>query len=288
MDMHNHAEEYSPDSIIDARESDNAGEENHTEENTIVENTMEENPGTNAPVQPEETGNGEDFPALKPKIKQEINMMLNHALHSGKKIPEGVMALLHSGHTAQLIKAHGFICDALAPATPETIMYTRKFYDKKKRFVLFSPIPLVRNFTVISIVAVLSLVISSLSSEVNTETLSKGVLNNHGFSLLINLLFLCSAALMGASFFLLSKLTKEVKEASLSADDATYYWTMLIMGILSGMILSEGVSVNTDAVSASVETNRLVFAILGGFSSEVVYKILQNIMQKIQSAISAI
>ncbi|MCB0375983.1 MAG: hypothetical protein KDD04_08715 [Sinomicrobium sp.] len=284
-------------------------EKNVTGENTIAEKTMEEDGEANASLQLISASEDEflkddtpevhdkvdnnvedenDLSALKFKIKQEINMMMSYALRSGRKIPEEATALIYSDNAVQLIKAHGIICDTLAPATPETIMYTGKFYNTKRSFVLFSPIPLVRNFTIISITAILSLVISSLSSEVNTETLSKGILNNHGLSLLMNLLFLCSASLMGAAFFLLSKLTREVKEASLSADDATYYWTMLIMGILSGMILSEGVSVKADAVSTSVETNRLIFAILGGFSSEVVYRILQNIMQKIQSAISAV
>ena len=315
MENYKNFEETHPDLEYGTGESrhnteENAAEEGNAEENTVQEKAImeagredetdaslqlisasEEEYSSRVPDKDDneaDVENENDLFELKIKTKQEINMMMNYALRSGRKIPEEATTLLHSGNTAQLIKAHGILCDTLAPATPETIMYTGKFYNRKKSFVLFSPIPLVRNFTIISITAIISLVVSSLSSEVNTETLSKGILNNHGVSLLMNMLFLCSASLMGASFFLLSKLTKEVKEASLSADDATYYWTMLIMGILSGMILSEGVSVQADAVSASVETNRLVFAILGGFSSEVVYKILQNIMQKIQSAISAV
>ena len=234
------------------------------------------------------TKNPIDFSAVKDKIEEEINIMLLYALHAGKKISVEARNLVYSNTMSDLIKAHGVICDAISPATPETVMYINGFHQKKKRLSLFSPIPLVRNFAIISIAAIMCLVATSLSSEVNNETLSKGVLNNHGLSLLINLVFLCSASLVGASFFLLAKLTRAVKEAFLSPNDTTYYWTMLIMGVLSGMILSEGVSLKTDVLNGSVETNRLIFAILGGFSSEIVYKILQTIMEKVQSAISAL
>ena len=283
--------------------------ENHTTPPSPVENSGEEHtedhkeatsvpPDPVTPVAPPPMStvygsenfleNENDFPELLLKIKREINLMLFYALHSGKKISEEVGILVSGSTVADTIKAHRMICDALAPATPETIAYISTFYQRKKQFNILSPIPLVRNFTLITIIAIISIVASSLSPEVSTENLSKGVLNNHGLSLLINLIFLSSASLMGAAFFLLSKLTRAVKEATLSPDDSTYYWAMLIMGILSGMILSEGVSVQKDLLSGSVETNRLIFAILGGFSSEIVYKILQSIMQKIQSAIAAI
>ena len=230
----------------------------------------------------------DNFPELHSKIKKELNTMLFYALHSGKKISEEAGNLIPSKKIGDLVKAHSIICDALAPATPETVTYINKFYSENKKFIIFSPIPLVRNFTFMAIIAIIGIIASSLSPEVNTQTLSKGVLNNHGLSLLINLVFLSSASLMGAVFFLLSKLTRAVKEATLSPEDTTYYWAMLIMGVLSGMILSEGVSIQTDVLNGSVETNRLIFAILGGFSSEIVYKILQSIMQKIQSMIAAL
>ena len=136
---------------------------------------------------------------------------------------------------------------------------------------------------IIAVLAIISLIVSGLSADVNKETLSQGILNNSGFPLLKNLIFLCSGSVIGAVFFILSKLTKEVKQASLSVNDSTYYWAMLIMGMLSGLIMSEMIVLNEGIDNQSVEMNRLIFALLGGFSSETVFSILQGIMAKIKA-----
>ena len=216
-------------------------------------------------------------------IQTEIEEMLAYALRKGKEVPEEIANLLCSKELSQLLAVHTQLCKVISPATPETIRFVSSHHQKKAKYMFFSPIPLVRYFIIIAIIAIISLIGSGLSAEVNTITLSKGILNNSGMSLLKNLIFLCSAALIGVVFFLLSKLTKEVKEATLSKDDTTYYWAMLIMGMLSGLILSEVIVLNQASLEEqSIEMNRLLFALLGGFSSEVVYGILQGIMNKLE------
>ncbi len=58
---------------------------------------------------------------------------------------------------------------------------------------------------------------------------------------------------------------------------------MLIMGMLSGLIMSEVIVLNQEVDNQSVEMNRLLFALLGGFSSETVFSIMQGIMAKIKA-----
>ena len=226
--------------------------------------------------------------ALSRKTSLEVETMVTYILTKGKEIPEEVCKLLSSEDIIDIIKAHGALSKIIAPSNPETITYVKNYANPPKKVILFSHIPLVRYFIVIAVLAIASLVISGLSEDVNTTTLSKGILNNSGIPLLKNLIFLCSAAGIGTVFFLLSKLTKEVKEATLSKDDTTYYWAMLIMGMLSGLILSEIIVVNHKGLEEqSIEINRLLFALVGGFSSEVVYGILQTVMGKIQGIISS-
>jgi uncharacterized membrane protein len=215
------------------------------------------------------------------RIHDDMVLLIAHASNSGKVIPPQVGDLLKERNFDNYFKAHEIICKAMEPATPETIKYLKRF--KRKKTIFFSNIPLVRNFIIVALLAIASLMISGLSSEVNEETLSKGILNNHGISLLKNLIFLCSASAIGAVFFILSRLTKEVKQASLSVDDSTYYWAMLIMGMLSGLIMSEVIVLNQEIENQSVEMNRLLFALLGGFSSETVFSIMQGIMAKIRA-----
>ncbi len=221
---------------------------------------------------------------LKDKVKGEINSVASFLFHKGKKIPDKTRVLLNSDQLEDLLFVHGELCELIKPATPEAIQYLERFREYKR--YLFSPIPLVRNFIVVALLAIVCLLGSGLSEDVNAEILSKGILNNSGISLLKNLIFLCSGAGIGTVFFLLSKLTKEVKEATLSKSDTTYYWAMLIMGMLSGLIMSEIIVINQENISEDVEMNRLIFALLGGFSSEVVYSIMQGIMNKIRIALS--
>jgi len=228
-----------------------------------------------------------DLNEWRENIKEEVLIMLQYALHTGIKIPDEVGVLLSDTTISNYIKAHGIICDLLAPSTPQTILYISKYYKQGSKYIFFSKIPLIRNFMIVAIISFMSLIISGLSPEVNRTQLSKGILENDGATLLHNLIFLSSASLIGASFFLLSKLIKEVKEATLSAHDYSYYWIMLIMGVISGMILSEGITINKMTIGDSIEVNRLLFAILGGFSSEIVYRVLQSIMLKLQSVIAA-
>lgn len=55
------------------------------------------------------------------------------------------------------------------------------------------------------------------------------------------------------------------------------------MGILSGLILSELIIINESKNFSigSIEINHLSFALLGEFSSELVYKTLSGIIDKI-------
>lgn len=249
--------------------------ENITAENKRVLSTKEEKMRT------------VDVALLSRKTSIEIETMVSYILNKGKEIPVAICELLPSQKVEDLIQIHNELSKIIAPSSPETISYVRKPAESRKKRYIFSHIPLVRHFIVIAICAIISLVVSGLSAEVNTETLSKGILNNAGLPLLKNLIFLCSAAGIGTVFFLLSKLTKEVKDATLSRDDTTYYWAMLIMGMLSGLILSEIIVLSHSGLEEqSIEMNRLLFALIGGFSSEVVYGILQTIMGKIQRLIS--
>lgn len=225
--------------------------------------------------------------ALSLRTGQEIEVMTNYILNKGIEIPETVCQFLVSEDLKDHIKAHGQLSKIVAPSSPETIEYLKQYETKGNKFVPFSNIPLVRNFMIVAILAIAALITSGQSEIVKAENLKKGILNNDGEELLINLAFLCSAAGIGTVFFLLSKLIGEVKDATLSKNDSTYYWAMLIMGVLSGLILSEMVVINQEAINVdSIEINRLLFALLGGFASEVVYGILQSIMGKIRALVS--
>ncbi|MCG8578151.1 MAG: hypothetical protein MI810_24950 [Flavobacteriales bacterium] len=217
-------------------------------------------------------------------IQKDIDVLLRYSFNQGKQLPDEVGQLVATGTFEDAFVAHKMICDILKPATPETIKYQLQFQKKSSFFI--SNIPLVRNFILIAVLSIAGLILSSLSPLVNETSMSVGILNNSGIPLMLNLIFLCSASAIGAVFFILSKLTKEVKNATLSVDDITYYWIMLIMGMLSGLILCEIIVLEPNMGDQSIEMNKLMFALLGGFSSEIVFSILEKIMEKVRDLIT--
>ena len=219
---------------------------------------------------------------LAESTKAEINLLITFLMNSGIEVPKVARDLLFTTKVSELLVIHKELSKLVAPATPKTIRYLMEMQSKNSKGK-YRSIPLIRNFIILAILSILALISTGLSPNVNHENLSKGILANAGFSLFLNLIFLCSASAIGAVFFMLSKLTTEVKQATFDPTETSNYWARLIMGILSGLIMSEIIVLNQEMETASVEMNRLLFALLGGFASEVVYKILEAIIQKIQS-----
>lgn len=213
---------------------------------------------------------------------REVELMVKYLLKKGLSVPEGARERLFTDKVSELMAMHEDLSVQVAPATPQTIRYLLDIHRGSKPGT-FRSIPLVRNFIVLAVISIVALIMSGLSSEVSKENLSKGILLNSGFPLLLNLIFLCSASAIGAVFYMLSKLTAQVKAATFDPSESSNYWARLIMGILSGLIMSEIIVLNQDPDSASVEMNRLLFALLGGFSSEAVYQILEGLIERIRT-----
>lgn len=235
--------------------------------------------------EPYSENNQLDMDIIANDLKEETIMLLDFALYNGKQIPSKISKNLHTKRLSILMGIHKELCALVAPATPKTIDYLSSFSKEGRRKSFLSPIPLMRNLILAAIISIFTLIGCGLSPEVNADKLSQGILVNSGISLLLNLLFLCSAAGIGSIFFLLSRLSKEIKKGSLSKEDVSHYWARLIMGILSGLILSELIVVKDGIENASVEIDRLFYALMGGFASEIMYNILEELMAKVQAVI---
>ncbi len=99
--------------------------------------------------------------------------------------------------------------------------------------------------------------------------------------MIINLVFLVAAAVLGATFSALFKLNRYISNQTYEAVHVSSYWIRFILGIISGIILSELIPINTDG--NSFKMGKPLLALLGGFSAGIVYKLLMKLESTVEA-----
>ena len=216
------------------------------------------------------------------QIKDELETMLLYAINHGKTIDTDLNPLIESNDLKDLISAHNILSKNVAPATPKSINYLKAICTGDEKKSIFQRLPIIRNLVILAIVFLAIFIGTSLSSQVNTTSLSEGVLSNSGLSLLINISFLCSISGLGVVFYLLKSVSEGVQNATLKPEQSIYYVALIVLGLISGLILSEIVSSYNEGKDLSI-FNNAVLALIGGFSSDAIFGILQGIINKIKS-----
>ncbi len=217
------------------------------------------------------------------ELSTEINNMLSFASYNGIIINTEINSLIQNSSVDDLINAHNLLAKNIAPATPKSIAYSKKLYEKEKDKSFLSKLPLVRNLIFLALFFLLTFIISGLSPLVNNDSLDEGVLSNHGTSLLVNLGFLASVSGLGVVFYLLKSVSTSVKQGTLVPEDTIYYIALIILGLISGLMSSEVLSLYTDNPDKINLINKSVLALIGGFSSDGIFTILQGIISKMKS-----
>jgi hypothetical protein len=147
-------------------------------------------------------------------------------------------------------------------------------------------------------VAVLSLLLllgTALSGDVNPENVSKGLLNLQGAQLIVVEIFLVASSAVGATLANLKRLNRYISDCTYDPRYDSSYWTRLVMGLISGVILSQvvfGSLVSGDSAAGSGTLSSAldgfgqpILAILGGFSADLVHDILTHLINVIGNAL---
>ncbi|MFC4636513.1 hypothetical protein ACFO3O_21585 [Dokdonia ponticola] len=222
-------------------------------------------------------------PEVKDEMSREINEMLSFAVYNGKIINTDLIPLIEDSNVASLINAHNMLCANIAPATPKSIEYTVKLRNRDKDKSLFSKLPLVRNLVLLAIAFLAAFIATSLSSDVNDQSLDKGVMNNDGISLLLNLGYLASVSGLGVVFYLLKNVSSAVRKGTLVPEDSIYYVALVVLGVISGLIMSEILNLYTNDADNINLFNKSVLALVGGFSSDAIFTVLQSLIDRLKA-----
>jgi hypothetical protein len=225
---------------------------------------------------------------LDVQIVDACEAMVRYALASGKAVPESVVVAVQDAIQAssdgggpardldRLVRAHAELVHIVAPATPRTILLLSR--ERESRLAMLGPVRLVRHMLIVVIVLLAAFVLLATSPEVNHG--SGDIFTSSGMPLLLNELFLLTAGGLGAAFSSLFTASRYIKAGTYDPKHESTYWLRLILGLMAGLLLPALIPMGDAG-----ELSKPLLALLGGFSASVLYRILERLVQTVESLV---
>ena len=244
-------------------------------------------------------------PSLAQQGFLECEAMAKHALASGLKVSGALLQQLkelelsiqgdrepsNSAMMRQLGDCHARLSRLIAPATPRTILLLDSAKEQRGSLRFLGPVPLIRQMMLAALLSLIALICLTLSPEVNGTKANSDILVGSGIPLLLNELFLLSAAALGASFSALFIANRYIQEGTFDPKFNISYWIRFVLGLIAGFTLAT--LIDLDALQKVGEGNgssgssnafaRPLLAMIGGFSAAVVYRILSRLAETVES-----
>lgn len=228
--------------------------------------------------------------------------MAKYALASGYKVSGQLLQQLKdielslsrgSSNDTSLVRqlgdAHARLSAMVSPATPRTILLLDSKTEQRGYLRFLGPVPLIRQMMVTALFSLLALITLTLSPEVNGTKANSDILVGSGMSLLLNELFLLSAAALGASFSALFMANRYIQEGTFDPKYNISYWIRFVLGVIAGFILATLFDLDAlekaggNSPESSSAFARPLLAMIGGFSASVVYRILSRLADTVES-----
>ena len=232
---------------------------------------------------------------IKERLLAEILAMLKHLAEEGKSIPklaekiidcEGEIAIDYNLSGNEILLLHRQLSQKILPAKPKTILLLFMESKKGKWLNFLGPVSLVRRLMATTLISLIIFIAVGLSPHVNAKGLSEGILQNSGFNLLLNLLFILSAAALGGCFAGLFQINKFLNNGTYDPKFESSYWIRLLLGLIAGLMLAVIIPVSTNIEFEEGKGMQLtipLLAMLGGFSATLAYRILTRIVWAVES-----
>lgn len=219
-------------------------------------------------------------------IKSDIGLMMNYAINTGKELPN-TLTLSENVDDATLIDNYNSVRKIIAPATVESIRFINSQMILKGDTRKWFQIPIFTKCVVIAGLALVALILISLSGDVNPVNQAEGLLKSRGLVLLQNLIFICAASLLGVMFYLLKTFGDKIRNYTLIPANSIELNASIIIGVISGFVISELFTYSLDNMSNQyIEIQKMTLALLGGFSSDAIFSTLQGIVNKFKKLVS--
>lgn len=231
-------------------------------------------------------------------LRGEVDAMIRYALGSGTPMPADVMARLSilDGEAppplADLAKLHNQLAALVAPASPRTIRLLADDPFAGRFWSSFGPLPNIRRLLLAAIFFLACFIMASLSEHINATTIRQDIYTIDSEHLLHVLIFLMSAAGLGACFNALSTAYWFIQAGTYDPRLDSSYWIRIVLGIIAGLLISQLVPLGgPEALDAqgsatgggSASLGKPLLALLGGYSASMVNSVLQRLVETVQA-----
>jgi hypothetical protein len=244
------------------------------------------------------------MPSIRDSLRQEMHThlraMMSHALGTGIPVPSWVAETLarleaeeaseaHEVTLSEIGRAHAELSRAIEPATPELMCLLYKGTDQIRLKESFGQVRIVRSFMVIAAASVALFVLVNLSEYANDPAYAS-FFTSSGYPLFVNEVVYIVAASMGAAFSNLFQVSRSITRGTFSPSRESSYWVQYILGIVAGFLMGTILNITTiapkgNAAHASLNFSGVLLAIMGGFSANLVQKIIQRMIDALESIV---
>jgi hypothetical protein len=233
-------------------------------------------------------------------LRLECEAMMKYALGSGLKMSSEMVKYLQTFTSEQsdqrsgeettpppdlkdLVFLHDQLSIIVAPVKPRSIFLLEKEFNKKSIFKFLGPIPLIRRMMSVAILSIIALFIISSFPEIDATPENWDPLNSSGWGHMIRMFYILAAASIGVSFYSLFQAKMYMAEKMFESANEATFWIRYIQGIMAGSLLAIMIPIE---VSLKSDFGKPLLALIGGFSSDVVYQILNQLIDKVKSTVT--
>jgi hypothetical protein len=186
-----------------------------------------------------------------------------------------------AGDYNTLSVAHMQLAKLVAPARPGTIRTLEE--EKNSGFGRFiGPIRLVRYLLMFAVVFLILFVVVATATNAGTES-THAATDPRGWTSVFVVLYLFSAAGLGATFAALWRVNSYVEQRTYDRSYDASYWILIVLGLIAGLILALVIPVKS--VAGQPQLAKPLLALLGGFSASAVHRILDRLVGAVESLV---
>jgi len=179
-----------------------------------------------------------------------------------------------------LVHVHEKLVKIIEPAKPRTILLLEEESQRAGIFKFLGSVAFIRRMILAAIICLVLFVSISLSPDINNQPGSWNLFQSSGWGLLLKELFLLSAAGLGASFTALFRANRYIVEGTFDPKYESSYWIRFSLGFIAGMILATLIPIEK---SLNADFGKPLLAMLGGFSADLVYRIISRVIESLES-----
>lgn len=177
---------------------------------------------------------------------------------------------------AELVRAHAALARIILPATPRGILLLSRG-RRHGRLRALGPVRLIRQMLVVVIVMLTAFVAIATSPDIHST--SGDIFRSSGFPLLLNELFYIAAGGLGAAFYALFTAYRYIAAGNYDTTYESSYWIRFILGLIAGVLMAALIPIGKG------NATRPLLALLGGFSAAMLYRILQRLVETVESLV---